>query len=287
MSLDLRSRLLDSLREDGAFDDITSSLLSRGKTRRTRARLYARAAGIFCGSFLLRPIFLRLDPKARFSIRRKDGARVKRGDVLAEIRASTAAILAGERLYLNLASRLSGIATLTRRYVDAAGARLAVFDTRKTTPLWRDLERAAVRCGGGNNHRFSLSDAILVKDNHLAALRDAGVSLAEALQRGGRARKRASFVLVEATSRRDVWAAVKARADIVMLDNMNARQIRESVDMIRASRKALGTKTPLIEVSGGVQVADVRRLAARGVDRVSVGALTHSAPALDLSLEVE
>jgi len=213
---------------------------------------------------------------------------VKKGDVIGRIRAKAWAIFAGERLFLNLACHLSGVATLTRKYVEAVYPhRAVILDTRKTTPLWRDLERHAVRCGGGQNHRFSLEDAVLIKENHLKYLRDKNLSPSEIYGSKRYRKSVAKFVEIEAQTVQDIWDGLKAGADIVMLDNMTPKQISRAVVLIQATRLALQSDKPLIEVSGRVTVAKARRLAKLGVDRISVGAITHSAPVLDISLEVD
>jgi len=175
------------------------------------------------------------------------------------------AIVAGERVMLNLVSHLSGVATLTRRFVDAVQKnKVAIMDTRKTTPLWRDLERAAVRDGGGENHRLNLSDAILVKDNHLAYLTKKGIRAhsvygpASAARTG---RKKPAFVAIEAKNNAEVWEAIKARPDIILLDNMGPDQLKGSILFIKAARRGLQTPKPYIEVSGGVTLAKAALLA--------------------------
>ena len=283
----LRSRLLQSLNEDGAFRDLTTAAIP-GRGRSASAYFVAKSAGIFCGSALIGGVFRLLDPRMTVFNNKKDGDRVRAGNVLARIRGRESAILAGERVTLNLLSRLSGIATLTDRYVEAVkGTGAAILDTRKTTPLWRDLDRQAVRCGGGINHRYSLADAVLVKDNHWQLLAARGLPASAVYGPGTPTRRSAVFVAIEAANRQQVWEAIAARADIILLDNMPMNRIKEAIVLIKAARKALGSINPLIEVSGGVTVKNAAGLARLGVDRISVGALTHSAPALDISLEVD
>jgi len=284
---DLRSRLLQSLKEDGAFRDLTTAAIP-GPGRPASAYLVAKAEGIFCGGEVIHDVFRLLDRRTVVLLNKKDGDRVKPGTVLARVRAGEPAILAGERLILNVLSRICGIATLTARYVQAVrGTGAAILDTRKTTPLWRDLDRQAVRCGGGTNHRYSLSDAVLVKDNHWRLLAARGLTAAAVYGLGTPARRGALFVAIEAANRQQVWEAIEARADIILLDNMPMNRIKEAVVLIKAARKSLGTAGPLIEVSGGVTLEKAGGLARLGIDRISVGALTHSAPALDISLEVD
>jgi nicotinate-nucleotide pyrophosphorylase (carboxylating) len=204
-----------------------------------------------------------------------DGARVARGDVAMEIEGPARAILSAERIALNFVQRLSGVATLTARYVDAVrGTRAQILDTRKTTPTLRALEKYAVRCGGGVNHRMDLASAVLIKDNHLAAV---GGDIAEAVRRS---RSRASHgiqVEVECDDASQVAAAAEAGADIILLDNMTPEEMRECV--------ALTAGRALTEASGGITLAAARAVAEAGVDLISVGALTHSAPALDVALD--
>jgi nicotinate-nucleotide pyrophosphorylase (carboxylating) len=285
--LDLQRRFLQSLAEDGAFADLTTRAIG-GPRKTVSGRLVCKAEGVFCGASVIQPLLRRLDRRARVRLLAKDGSAVRKGSTLARLRASESAILAAERVILNLVCRLSGIATLTRRYVNAvAGTPAVILDTRKTTPLWRDLERLPVRAGGGSNHRFSLADAVLVKDNHWRLLDARGQSVAAVYGLEAPVRRTAAFVAIEAANRRQVWEAIKARADIILLDNMPENRIKEAVVMIRAARKAFGTSAPLIEVSGGITPEIAGRLSRLGVDRISVGALTHSAPALDISLEVD
>jgi nicotinate-nucleotide pyrophosphorylase (carboxylating) len=201
-----------------------------------------------------------------------------------EITAPLSAILAGERTFLNLACHLSGVATLTHRYVQAVkGSGAKILDTRKTTPLWRDLEKYAVTCGGGYNHRNALSDAILVKDNHVEAVRASGGALIDFYGKKQLAsvRKKLKFVEIEAKTLPEVMEAVACQPDVILLDNMSLARLKKSIVLIKKTSRKI-----LIEVSGGITLQKAKRLARLGVDRISVGALTHSAPVLDISLEV-
>jgi nicotinate-nucleotide pyrophosphorylase (carboxylating) len=283
----LSKRLNDALREDGAFRDVTTQLLKKYGDEPLIAELVAKKHGVFCGGFLIKPVFGQLDSRLKTTVFVKDGGTVRPGMKVARIRARARALLAGERVFLNLACHLSGVATFTRQFVTAVkGTGAHIVDTRKTTPLWRDLEKHAVFCGGGGNHRMSLSEAVLVKDNHLQILKRHGASPAEFFDSGAIRRPGIAFVEMEAATVEQVWDAICANVDAVLLDNMPVKLLKESIALICSARQARGTPLPLIEVSGGVSLQNVRRLAQLGVDRISVGALTHSAPALDLSLEV-
>jgi nicotinate-nucleotide pyrophosphorylase (carboxylating) len=286
----LSERLRQALSEDGAFNDITTRQLPEFAQKKVKAIVLAKADGIFCGGVLIKPVFSILDPKVQVKLLKKDGAKVKKGQKVAEIKATASAILGGERTFLNLACRLSGISTLTNQFVETIKKTKArILDTRKTTPLWRDLEKYAVRMGGGENHRMTLAEAILVKDNNFKYLNDRNVAPAdvyEASRLRDQKGKRFKFLEVEAKTYADVWEGIKARADIVMLDNMEVDALKGSIKFIKAARTALGSDKPLIEISGGVNLKNAKTFADLGVDRISVGAVTHSAPALDLSLEI-
>jgi nicotinate-nucleotide pyrophosphorylase (carboxylating) len=264
----------EALAEDVGSGDVTSEGVVRADDTAT-AVLLVKRAGVVCGLEAAAAVFRALDPAVRFEPLAADGDRID--DVPAEVArvlGPARALLTGERTALNLVGRLSGIATLTRRYVDAVGGTGAeILDTRKTTPGLRGLEKHAVRCGGGRNHRFGLDDGILIKDNHL---RLAG-GVRAAVERV-RATGTELAVEVEAETLDDVREALHAGADIVLLDNMAPAQLREAVALVDGRAK--------LEASGGVGLDTVRRIAETGVDFVSVGALTHSAPSLDVSMEV-
>jgi len=209
-----------------------------------------------------------------FTVRKPDGERCKPGDEIAEVLGSARTLLMGERTALNFLQRLSGIATRARRFVEAAGGRIQVLDTRKTTPTLRALEKYAVRAGGATNHRMGLFDAILIKDNHIRLAGGVGAAVA-----GVRGRQPGLPVEIEAQSLGQVDEALAAGADIVLVDNLGSEEIREAVRRARGRAK--------IEISGGVTLERLCELAATGADYVSVGALTHSAPAVDISFEIE
>ncbi|MGA9836678.1 MAG: carboxylating nicotinate-nucleotide diphosphorylase [Gemmatimonadaceae bacterium] len=265
-----------ALEEDGAFNDVTT-IATVVMERRARASLVARQRGVIAGVPLAVEAFRLLDPRVSLRIDAEDGARVKAGDPVLFITGHARPILAAERVALNFLQRLSGIATLTARYVDAvAGTKARILDTRKTTPGWRALEKYAVRAGGGTNHRFDLASAVLIKDNHLAAL-DGDIALA--VRRARETAAPGTRVEVECERTEQVEAAVRAGADIVMLDNMPPAALRDCV--------ALVAGRAIIEASGGVTLITVREIAETGVDWISVGGLTHSAAALDLALDFE
>jgi len=244
------------------------------------ARVVSRGTGILAGGLAVERAFQRADPTLRVTRHLDDGSPLAPGTVVAEIDGPARGILLGERVALNLAQRLSGVATLTRAYVDAvSGTSARIVDTRKTTPGLRMLEKAAVRAGGARNHRFSLSDAVMLKDNHLAVLAAQGLDVTEAI-RTVRARIPHTTHLEVEIDRLDQLAAVLvAEPDTIMLDNFTLPDLREAVAHI-AGRA-------ITEASGGVTLDTVRAIAETGVDVISVGALTHSAPALDLGLDIE
>ena len=273
--------LLDAaLAEDLGTGDVTSETLFE-PTEHAAGRLLAKATGVLCGLDVFGRVFERLDAGVTVTALRSDGEALAPGEVVCELAGPARALLSGERTALNLIQRLSGIATATRRYVDAApGTR--ILDTRKTTPCLRTLEKYAVRCGGGENHRFGLFDEAMVKDNHVDL---SGVGTGELVRRLREVRGEELFVTAEARGEDEALAAIGAGADCVLLDNFTPEALAELVPRLRAA--ARGRARPLeLEASGGVTLATVARFAESGVDRISVGALTHSPEALDLSLEL-
>jgi nicotinate-nucleotide pyrophosphorylase (carboxylating) len=270
------ARVHDALDEDRAFEDVTT-IATIHSGRHQRARLVAREPGVIAGVPLALAAFRLLDDRVEIRVDAEDGTAVERGGTVLFISGHARGILSAERVALNFLQRLSGIATITRRYVEAVrGTHAAILDTRKTTPGWRRLEKYAVRCGGGVNHRMDLASAVLIKDNHLAAV-DGDV--AAAVRRVREHVVRRLPVQVECDDPTQVRAAVEAGADSVLLDNMSLDQLRESV--------AIAAGRCVTEASGGVNLATVRAIAETGVDRISVGALTHSVGALDLALDFE
>lgn len=262
-----------ALAEDLGSGDITS-LSVLGPRARARAHLVARQGLVLAGREVVEAVFRRLDERVQVSWRVAEGRQVAAGRSLGQLRGPAQALLAGERTALNFLRHLSGIATLTRSYVQALrGSGCVLLDTRKTTPGLRVLEKAAVRAGGGRNHRLGLFDGVMIKDNHIAA---AG-SIAKAV---AAARRRAPPTLkieIECSNLRQVRQALAAGADIIMLDNMSPARMKRAVEVI-AGRA-------LTEASGNITLDNIRQAAQAGVDFVSVGALTHSAPAADIALE--
>lgn len=277
-----------ALAEDlGAAGDVTGQALVPPEVE-GQAVLAARSPGVLAGLEAARLVFESVDLDLAVEPLKSDGDPLERGTVVARIHGPLQAMLAAERTALNFVQRLSGIASATRRYVEAvAGLPVRILDTRKTTPGWRTLEKYAVRCGGGANHRAGLYDMILIKDNHLAGLGipDARQQVEEALARARGYREELGVELpleIEVDSLEQLDAALALKADIILLDNMSPETMREAVR--RRNTVAPGV---LLEASGGINLQTVRAVAESGVDRISVGALTHSAPALDLALDFE
>lgn len=263
-----------ALAEDlGVRGDLTTDATVPRGTMST-ATFGARRAGVISGLAVAEAAFHALDPSVVFEPLVRDGARVAAGSVAARVAGSAHALLTGERVALNFLSHMSGIATLTRRYVDlVAGTRARIVDTRKTTPGLRAFEKYAVRCGGGQNHRSGLYDAILIKDNHIVAAGGIAPALAAAHAHAGHMVK----IEIEVTSLDELADALKHPVDAVLLDNMEPPMLREAV--------ALVDGRAITEASGGVSLDTVRAIAESGVDLISIGALTHSAPILDLGLD--
>jgi nicotinate-nucleotide pyrophosphorylase (carboxylating) len=267
-----------ALKEDIGAEDVTS-LFFVPETVRAAARIVAREKAIVAGTQTAAEVFRRVDPSTQVDIIRADGMEVSPNESVLEIRGFARCVLQAERVALNFLQHLCGVATLTRQFVDAAGSdQVKILDTRKTTPGLRELEKAAVVAGGGTNHRFGLDDMVLVKDNHLMCLSDS-IRFAEAVARV-RAERPGMRIEVEADELRQVRTILKAAdVDLILLDNMRPAQLREAV--------ALGKgKNVKFEASGGVNLKNVRVIAATGVDFISIGALTHSVKAIDLSLEI-
>lgn len=268
-----------ALAEDAPWGDITSEvLIPAGAT--ASAQLVAREAGVFSGGAVFARTLTAADARIQTDVLAVDGDVFTPGDILARVTGPAHGVLRGERVALNLTQRMSGIATLTASYVaSVAGTRARIVDTRKTTPGLRALERHAVRNGGGSNHRFSLSDAVLAKDNHLAVLmQHGGLSLTEALLLARTRLSHTTHLEVEVDRLDQIEPVLAAGVDTIMLDNFSLADLRAGV--------ALVAGRALIEASGGVNLSTVAAIAATGVDIISVGALTHSVRALDLGLDM-
>jgi nicotinate-nucleotide pyrophosphorylase (carboxylating) len=262
-----------ALAEDVRDGDITTeatvdpALMARGV-------FLIKADCVLAGLEVAFETFRQIEPAVRCTATRRDGEACAAGEVIAEVAGSARALLVGERTALNFLQRLSGIATRARRFVDAAGGRITILDTRKTTPTLRVLEKYAVRAGGASNHRVGLFDAVLIKDNHIRLAGGVAAAIARA-----RAHRPGLPVEIEAETPGQVDDALAAGAETILVDNMSTDQIREAVTRARGRAK--------IEISGGVTLERIPELAATGADFVSVGALTHSAPAIDISFEIE
>jgi len=269
-----RALVRAALDEDRAFEDVTT-LATVPAEAEGRAAIVARVAGVIAGLPLAITAFETMSRDVTVHVVSGDGEHVGAGSVVAEVAGPWRALLSAERVALNFVQRLSGVATLTARYVEAArGTAARIYDTRKTTPTLRALQKYAVRCGGGVNHRADLADGVLIKDNHLAAL---GGDIALAVRRARGAGRPGICIEVECDDVAQVDAALAAGADVILLDNM-------SLDAMRACAARVAGRVPL-EASGGVTLERVRAIAETGVDRISVGGLTHSPPALDLGLD--
>ncbi|HVZ63438.1 MAG TPA: carboxylating nicotinate-nucleotide diphosphorylase [Lacunisphaera sp.] len=263
-----------ALDEDAGLGDVTSRAIFPA-SHRSRAVIDAKQDLVVCGLEIAARVFTRVDPRVKATLLAADGDRVRKGGVVMRLAGPTASLLTAERTALNFLQRLSGIATQARRYADAVkGTGVRIIDTRKTTPGWRALEKYAVRCGGCFNHRSSLGEHVLIKDNHIAA---AG-SLERAVKLCRDAAPHLAKIEVEAKTLAEVRAAVRAGAEVILLDNMTPAQVQAAIAVIDGRA--------VIEISGGVRFEMLRDYALPGVDVISIGALTHSAIAVDLSLDV-
>lgn len=274
----LEAVIRTALLEDAPWGDVTSETLIPESSTAT-AELTAREPGVFSGGEVLIAVMHAVDERIEVRVTLHDGVRFEAGAVLATVHGPARGILRGERVALNLLQRMSGIATITQRYVDAvAGTSARIVDTRKTTPGLRALERHAVRSGGGHNHRHSLSDAVMAKDNHLAVLTAGGRDLTAALREAKSRLGHTVHVEVEVDRLEQLTPVLAAGVDTIMLDNFSTE------DLVEGVRRIAGRA--IVEASGGVSLDTVRAIAETGVDVISVGALTHSARALDLGLDI-
>ena len=283
LETELRKLLELAVWEDAETDgDLTSRALVP-ETAQGTATVVARENGVLAGSQAVPTILAAVDPALSWTSRLEDGTSLQPGVAVGEIRGPARSLLTAERIALNLLGRLCGIATLTRRYVDAAtGTGARIYYTRKTTLGWRRLEKYAVRCGGGNNHRTGLFDAVLIKDNHLAFGKESDdFTPAEAVRRARDfLNDPARIIEIEVDTLEQLRAVLPASPDIVLLDNMNAATLRQAVEIRSTINRSVA-----LEASGGINLSTVRGVAESGVERISVGALTHSAIVLDLGLD--
>ena len=268
-----------ALEEDIGGGDITSESLIPEKLQ-AKTTLLAKGDGVLSGLDLAKLVFIKVDPDLKFKALLKDGTRLHPGDIIASVTGNARSILKAERLALNFLQKLSGIATQTNQYVELIkDLPVDILDTRKTTPGMRLLEKYAVSMGGGRNHRFSLSDGILIKDNHLATLRAHCKTLKQIVGQAKANAPKGIKVEVEVTDLHEVKEAVEAGADIIMFDNMTPAKMRRAIKLVPANI--------FTEASGGITLKNVRAVAETGVNFISIGALTHSSKALDISLEFE
>lgn len=274
----LRSLVQAALREDGAFDDITT-LSVVPKNLKARAILLAKQDLVVCGMPLVKEAFRQLDPQSKIKVQIQEGKFAKAGNTIATIQGKARALLSAERVALNFLQHLSGIATLTQQFCQQLrGTKAKILDTRKTIPGLRLCERYAVKIGGGTNHRFNLKSAILIKDNHL----EIAGSIHEALKRIPKQFKK-NLIIVEVKNLSEFREALQQQVTHILLDNMSLSEMKQAVALRNAVRRKALT---LLEASGGVNLKRVRAIAKTGVDYISAGALTHSAKAADISLEI-
>ena len=268
-----------ALAEDISHGDVTSETLIPPDLQ-GKASILVKAEGVLAGGEVAKMVFLKVDSSLKVDLLIQDGAKVKCGDIVATVSGRVISILKAERMALNFLQRLSGIASQTAQYIaETQGTTVKITDTRKTTPGLRLLEKYAVRMGGGQNHRFHLGDGILIKDNHLAALRALGMSLKDIVAKAKQNAPQGLTVEVEVNTVEEALEAAAAGADIIMLDNMSPDEMRRVVSLIPGQVKT--------EASGGITLNNVRAAAMAGVNIISIGALTHSPKALDISLELE
>ena len=268
-----------ALAEDTSQGDVTSEALIPARLQ-SRAIILAKEEGVLAGGEVARRVFLKASPSLEVALLVEDGTVVQPGDIVATASGRVIDILKVERVALNFLQRLSGIASLTARYVaEVTGLGVRIYDTRKTTPGLRLLEKYAVTVGGGKNHRFHLGDGVLIKDNHLAALHTRGMGLKDIVAQASQNAPEGLAVEVEVSTAEEALEAVQGGADVVLLDNMNPDEMHRVVELIPGHIKT--------EASGGITLANVRAVAMSGVDTISIGALTHSVKALDISLELE
>ncbi|MFN3966359.1 MAG: carboxylating nicotinate-nucleotide diphosphorylase [Endomicrobiia bacterium] len=284
MQLDLkkvREIVRIALAEDIGTDDITTKSIF-SPTEVAQAKIVAKDNCIISGLAVAREVFKTLDKKCIWRAKYKDGVKVKAKRTVATVRGRAHAILSGERTALNFLSEMSGIATLTNKFVNKVKKyNIEIFDTRKTSPGLRMIEKYAVTCGGGKNHRMGLYDMILVKDNHIRLCRQRKIPIAQVLNSLRGRILRGTKIEFEAQSLRDVELALNSELDIIMLDNMDYKTLKKAIKMIRKSKKDV-----IIEISGGINLKNIEKIAKLRPDRISLGEITNSAPAIDFSLEI-
>ena len=267
----LEKFIREALEEDiGTGDITTNAVISDNEV--TVGKVIAKEDLILCGLNIFEYVFLCLDKNIKIDPKHADGEKVKNRSTLLTFSGSARSLLAGERVALNILQRLSGIATLTKKFVEKVPSSVRVLDTRKTTPGMRALEKYAVRCGGGTNHRFGLYDAVLIKDNHIKA---AG-SISKAVEKARKNIPPLQKIEVEVKNAEEVKEALRMECDIIMLDNMSPEQVKEAVKIIN--------KRSRIEISGNIGLSNIQKIASEGIDYISVGALTHSTPTVDISM---
>jgi nicotinate-nucleotide pyrophosphorylase (carboxylating) len=273
------NKIIDlALYEDAAWGDVTSQILIPSE-QKGKAVIIVREEGVLAGGDITKLVFLRVDPSLGVEILIPDGKKLKSEDKIATVSGSVTSILKGERVALNFLSHLSGVASETAKYVARVKGLSIITDTRKTSPGLRVLEKYAVRMGGGQNHRLHLGDGVLIKDNHMAALRKLGMSLKDIMAKAKQNAPQKTKIEVEINTVPEALEAAQAGADIIMLDNMSPEEIKQVVALIPEQVK--------LEASGGITLDNAHTVAMTGVDFISVGAITHSAKALDFSLEIE
>lgn len=299
MKINLEFKKVDTLirlaiQEDIFTGDITSNILIPDNLV-VKGSFVAKENGIIAGLPVVEYFFSKLNKGILLKQKVKEGAFVKKGETIAEVRGSAKTVLTGERIALNFLQRLSGIASLTKKFVDRIKPlKTSIMDTRKTVPGWRYLEKYAVAVGGGVNHRMGLYDQTLVKDNHLDIMRSkllydvpANVSVIErAVSILKQETKKGILIEVEARNMDEVKDALKSCVDVILFDNMNIKQLKKAVKLVKGWKAVCKARLPLTEASGNITLENVRLVAQTGVDRISVGAITHSVKAMDISLEI-
>jgi len=274
----------NALIEDKAWNDATSCLLPQAHGQ---AVIRAQQNGILAGVPAAKMAFQIRDKRLNVQVLTTDGKPIHPGLSVLKITGSLQMILSAERTALNFLSRLSGISTLTHRFVEAVkGTEAGIYDTRKTTPGLRVLEKYAVHVGGGRNHRKDLASAVLLKDNHLKIIHKLNQSLEKCVERVRGNQSRNKIVEIEAQNLGEVWDAIAAGADVVLLDNLELQELEKAMELIRATRQARNDNTPLVEISGGVTLANVRKIASFKPERISIGSLTHSAVGVNFNLDI-